>query len=607
MSQAENRSHEQAAESKVEVIKRESNFLRGTIKEALEDGKTSFSEENVQVLKFHGVYQQDDRDLRKQLRKEGKDRHYMMMIRARIPGGILSAEQYLQFDRLVDLYGNGTLRITTRQTFQMHGVLKENLKETIRAINEALITTLGACGDQVRNTISCSEPRHDVVAQQVREDLLDLVNRFSAKTRAYHEIWLDGEQVTPTADESRADGDEGDAEEPLYGKTYLPRKFKIGFTYEGDNCCDIYANDIGIVAHSEGDTLVGYTLLVGGGMGRTAGDPNTHPRVATPLAFVTRDELAETCEAIIKVQRDYGNRSNRRFARMKYLIEERGMEWFKGQVEEYLGRALTPPRQLVWRSSMDHLGWHEADGQAYLGLFIENGRLLDREGLRLRSVLRDIISEYRPTIHLTTQQNIILAGLPVTARADIETRLREAGVPLPEELSTARLVAMACPALPTCGLAIAESERALPKVLPEFERLFAEYGLADEPISVRMTGCPNGCARPYLADIGFVGRALGKYDVFLGADSLGTRLNERFLEMVPLADLVETMRPIVAAYAKERQAGERFGDYCQRVGFEYLHRVRQEWAESNAAGTGEASSRESTTDSVSARRTPANV
>ncbi|WP_067925280.1 NADPH-dependent assimilatory sulfite reductase hemoprotein subunit [Alicyclobacillus shizuokensis] len=589
----------QPGESKIETIKRDSHHLRGTITEALQDGKTSFSEENIQVLKFHGVYQQDDRDLRKQLKKEGKERHYMMMVRARIPGGVLTADQYLRFDQLADEYGNGTLRITTRQTFQMHGILKANLKETIRSLNEALVTTLGGCGDQVRNITSCPEPRSDAVARQLRADQLALVARFGARTKAYHEIWLDGEEVTPNyggdagslsdvgaGAGQRGEGgnnpDRSDEEEPLYGRTYLPRKFKIGLTYEGDNCCDVYSNDIGLVAHAEGDRLVGYTLLVGGGMGRTAGDPNTYPRAATPLAFVTRDELLEVCEAILTVQRDYGNRSNRRFARMKYLIDERGLEWFQGQVEARIGRSLTPPRPLTWQSSEDHLGWRVYGDKAYLGVYIENGRLLDREGLRLRTVLREIVSEYQPTIHLTTQQNLILANLPQNARADIESRLRAAGVKLAEDLPRTRLVAMACPALPTCGLAIAESERALPSVLPQFEALFAEYGLENEPISVRMTGCPNGCARPYLADIGFVGRAIGKYDVFLGADSLGTRVNRRFLELVPINGLVEAMRPLIAVYAKERRPGERFGNYCHRVGFEYLEKVRADWAASGA-------------------------
>ncbi|WP_026961786.1 NADPH-dependent assimilatory sulfite reductase hemoprotein subunit [Alicyclobacillus herbarius] len=586
-------------ESKIEVIKRDSNHLRGTIAEALKDGKTSFSEENVQVLKFHGVYQQDDRDLRKQLKKEGKDRHYMLMLRARIPGGKLTADQYLRFDELADEYGNGTLRITTRQTFQMHGVLKANLKETIRTLNEALITTLGGCGDQVRNITSCPEPRNDAVARQLRQDQLKLVARFGAKTKAYHEIWLDGQEVTPNyggdanseLEQAVVSGlrpeagnpDRSDSEEPLFGRTYMPRKFKIGLTYEGDNCCDVYSNDIGLVAHAEGDTLVGYTVLIGGGMGRTAGDAKTYPRAATPFAFVTRDELVEVCEAILTVQRDYGNRENRRFARMKYLIDERGLDWFQNEVESRIGRSLNPPRPLVWHSAEDHLGWREYGDKAYLGVYIENGRLLDKEGLKLRTVLREIVSEYRPMIHLTTQQNLILSDLPLDARKDIESRLRAAGVQLVQDMPKTRLLAMACPALPTCGLAIAESERALPGVLPKFEALFAEYGLENEPISIRMTGCPNGCARPYLADIGFVGRALGKYDVFLGADSLGTRVNRRFLEMIPLDGLVDAVRPLIAAYAKERKNGERFGDYCERVGFEYLHQVRERALEAKTA------------------------
>ncbi|MCF8565525.1 NADPH-dependent assimilatory sulfite reductase hemoprotein subunit [Alicyclobacillus tolerans] len=567
--------------SKVEVIKLEGNQLRGTIAESLNDGTPNFEEENIQQLKFHGVYQQDDRDLRKQLRKEGKERHYMMMIRARIPGGILNADQYLQFDDISERYGNQTMRITTRQTFQLHGVLKGDLKATIKAINDALVTTLGGCGDQVRNTIACAMPRREPYAQTVREDLMGLVDRFAAKTHAYHEIWLDGEKVdlatedpeTPKVSQSSIAS--GASEEPLYGRAYLPRKFKIGFTYEGDNCADVYSNDLGIVAHVEDGEVAGYTLLIGGGMGRTASDENTYPRLASPFAFVTRAQLAYTCEAIVTVQRDFGNRENRKFARMKYLIDTMGLDWFKKQVEERVGFLLTPPRPLVWQSFEDHLGWHlhGDSSQGFLGLFIANGRIKDEGDYKLKSVLREIVREYRPTIHLTTQQNLILEGIAESDRPAVEKRLREAGLPLVDDLSALRKNAMACPAMPTCGLAIAESERALPTVLPQLEGLLARYGLADEPIAVRMTGCANGCARPYISDIGFVGRVLGKYDVFLGASSLGTRLNERFLEQVPLEELAVVLEPVIARYASDKHPGERLGDFCHRVGLETLREV----------------------------------
>lgn len=559
--------NEERKVSKVEIIKDESNYLRGTIAEALQDDTTHFSEDNIQVLKFHGMYQQDDRDLRKELKKEGKERHYMMMIRARIPGGVLSADQYLAFDNLSEEYGNHTMRITTRQTFQLHGILKRDIKATLRSINEALITTLGGCGDQVRNIIGCAAPHEGRFYEQVREDLLALVDRLGAKTSAYHEIWLDGEKVDLSEPMS-------DNPEPLYGKTYLPRKFKLAFAYEGDNCSDVYANDIGLVAHRQGDAVEGYTLLVGGGMGRTASDAETRPVMAKPLCFVPRDAVVDVCEAIVKVQRDHGNREERKFARMKYLIESRGLDWFKQHVEAYFGGPLAAPRDLIWESAQDHLGWHaQSNGRGWLGIFTENGRIHDTDTMKLKSVLRDIMTTYRPTVHLTTQQNILLCDLTEQHRVEIEARLQEAGVPLVETLSEALLGSMACPAMPTCGLAIAESERALPSVIRQFEALLGELGLTEQEISIRMTGCPNGCARPYIAEIGFVGRVIGKYDLFLGANLVGSRMNELFKEQVPVDSLVSTVRPLLESYVKARQTAESFGDYCYRVGFDYLRNL----------------------------------
>lgn len=553
--------------SKVEIVKENSRQLRGDIEQALQDDTSHFEESTIQVLKFHGVYQQDHRDVRKQLSREGKARHYMMMIRARIPGGVLNASQYLQFDRLADDYGDGSMRITTRQTFQLHGILKSNLKETIRSINDVLVTTLGGCGDQVRNTVSCAAPHRGPFYDEVRTDLLALVDRLSARTRAYHEIWLDGEKVA-------LDDEASDPEEPLYGQVYLPRKFKIAIAYEGDNCVDVYANDIGIIAHRDGETVAGYTLVVGGGMGRTASDQETHPLLASPLCFVRRDEIVETCTAIVMVQRDHGNRVNRKFGRMKYLIETKGVDWFRDQVESVLGRPLTPPRELVWQSADDHLGrWETADGRAHLGLFVENGRIKDTDQRRLKSVLRELVTVYQPDIRLTTQQNLIFTNLTPDTAALMESALRAANVPLVDDISPVHLHSMACPAMPTCGLAIAESERALPAVIRDLDAVLQSLGLGDESITVRMTGCANGCARPYIAEIGLVGRVLGKYDLLLGASALGTRLNQRFREMVPAADIVSTLVPLLQAFRDERMANEGFGAYCHRVGFTYLEDI----------------------------------
>ncbi len=549
-------------ESKIEVMKRESRQLRGRIADELREETPNFSEESIQILKFHGMYQQDDRDLRQQRRRDGLDKAYSLMIRARIPGGVLDAEQYLQFDRLSEEFGNKTMRITTRQTFQMHGILKENVKETIQGINQCLITTLGGCGDQVRNIVGCALPVDDGVHRQMRADLLQLVDELAAKTNAYHEIWLDGEKV-----------DLNPGEEPLYGEVYLPRKFKLAFAVEGDNCSDVYDNDLGIVAHPSGDSIEGYTLLVGGGMGRTASVKDTYPRLGTPIAFVEPQELVETARTIVSIQRDFGNRADRRYARFKYLLDSRGIPWFTAELEARLGRKLTPPRELVWHSATDHLGWHQHGADEWcLGLFVENGRIKDEgEGeFRLKSALRRIAMDYSPSMHLTTQQNIILGHIRAKDRAFVEALLREHGVMLPEEWSVLRQHSMACVALPTCGLATAESERALPLVMPDIESMLVELGLEDEPITIRMTGCPNGCARPYSAEIAFVGRSPGKYDLFLGGEFYGTRLNELYRELTPIEEFVSTLRPLFLEFIENRKDNERFGDFCARVGFEYL-------------------------------------
>ncbi|SHJ76594.1 NADPH-dependent assimilatory sulfite reductase hemoprotein subunit [Alicyclobacillus tolerans] len=553
--------------SKVEIIKKNSRHLRGTIEEALQDGSSHFSEENVQVLKFHGMYQQDDRDLRAEAKRLGRERYYSMMIRARIPGGRLNASQYLEFDNIADTYGNGTLRITTRQTFQVHGILKENVKSTLQHLHQVLITTLGGCGDQVRNIICCGNPLENGFRKQIHSDLHKMVSQFSAKTNAYHEIWLDGERWKSEEDLPE--------EEPLYGEIYLPRKFKIGFTVEGDNCVDIYANDLGIVAHPDPaeEKVEGYTLLVGGGMGRTASIPDTYPRLATPLCFVTPEELAQVSMEIVKIQRDFGNRNDRRYSRFKYLLDERGISWFQEELENRVGYRLASPRQLVWLSGSDHLGWHSLkDDQWYLGLFVRNGRIMDTHDMRLKSVLKELLETYEFDIQLTSQQNLLLVGIHSQQRDEVEKKLRNAGVHLPVDYSQAVLHSMACPALPTCGLATAESERVFPEVMERMEKLLAETGLSEIslPIAIRMTGCPNGCARPYIADIAFVGRTPGKYDIFLGGGILGNQLNMRVLELVPIEKLDEVLRPVLQDYAETAATHETFGAYCHRVGLDGL-------------------------------------
>lgn len=547
-------------QSKVELIKAASDHLRGSIVEEMTSDEPAFTDGAVQVMKFHGIYQQDDRDRRKEARARGLAKHWQLMIRTRIPGGKVSPEGYLAHDHISEHWGDGTMRITTRQDFQLHGVLKDDLKPSIRSINDALMTTLGGCGDQVRNVMCCPAPIGDALREELQQALGDVVSGITPRTGAYHEIWLDGERV------------EGPEEEDLYGDSYLPRKFKIAIAPEGDNCVDIYSDDLGLVAMRgpEGG-LLGFTVLVGGGLGRTANKPETYPAVSQAMAFVEPHQAVATTRAVVAVQRDFGDRSNRRHARLKYLIADRGLDWFRDQVQARLDFPLQPPKPLHWEPVDDHLGWHaQADGRWFYGLYIENGRIKDEGSFRLRTALREIVTRFRPTLWLTAQQNVILADLDEAARTELPAILAAHGVTPSEELPKALRGAMACPAIPTCGLAVAESERVLPSLIRELATIQSELGLAEEPLSVRMTGCPNGCARPYLGDIGFVGTTLGKYDVFLGGDFEGTRLNTLFAHNVQFDDLTGLLRPLLAAFAGERAGREGFGDWCDRIGIPNL-------------------------------------
>ncbi|TMD06660.1 MAG: NADPH-dependent assimilatory sulfite reductase hemoprotein subunit [Chloroflexi bacterium] len=559
--------------SKVERIKAASNHLRGQISEELAAASDAFSEDSAQVLKFHGVYQQDDRDRRKEARARGLDKHWMMMIRTRIPGGVVSPDGYLAHDRIAREWGNSTLRVTTRQDFQLHGVLKGDLKNSLKAINDALMTSLGGCGDQERNIMACPAPEGGRLREEVDVFLADLVRALTPSTGAYHEIWIDGEMA--------AGGVPVGEDEPLYGETYLPRKFKTAIAIEGDNCVDVYSNDLGLIAmRAPGGGLAGVNLLVGGGLGRTANKPDTFPTVALPLAFVLPDQAVAAARAVVTVQRDFGDRVNRRHARLKYLIHDRGVDWFRERVQERVDFPLRPARPLTWSPVDDHLGWHpQPNGNLYYGLYIENGRIKDEGEFRLLTALRGLVQTYRPRLLLTAQQNLILADLPRAARGAVEATLRKHGVPLSGEISNTLRHSMGCPAYPTCGLAVAESERALPALIRRIEGVVAELGLEDERISYRMTGCPNGCARPYLGDVGFVGTTLGKYDVFLGGDFDGTRLNTLFAPNVLLQEIPDLLRGPLAAFAAERSAGEGFGDWCQRHGVATL---RERFAESVA-------------------------
>ena len=549
--------------SKVEGIKSRSHGLRGSVKEELREDTHLFTEDTVQVLKFHGVYQQDDRDLRKEARAKGLDKHYQMMIRTRIPGGVVSPEGYLAHDTIAGEWGDGTMRVTTRQDFQLHGVLKGDLKSSIRAINDALMTTLGGCGDQERNIMCCPAPISERFRAEVMAVLGELVHGLTPTTRAYHEIWLEGELAASS---------EPDPPDDLYGERYLPRKFKTAVALEGDNCVDVYANDLGLIARRSDDGgLAGFDLLVGGGLGRTANKPDTWPAVAKPLGFVAPEHVVAAARAVVSVQRDYGNRTDRRHARLKYLLHDRGVDWFREQVEERLGFALEPVSPLTADPVEDHVGWNEqGDGRFYYGLYVENGRIRDADGESLRSGLREIVETLRPHVRLTAQQNVILAGLAESDKTRLYELFEKHGIQPSESVHTTIRNSMACPAWPTCGLAVAESERAFPTLVRRLAALVDELELAGQPISWRMTGCPNGCARPYLGDVGFVGTTLGKYDVFLGGDFEGTRLNSLYARNVPFEEIPDLLRGPLTEYAGTRSADQGFGDWCHAQGVDAL-------------------------------------
>jgi sulfite reductase (ferredoxin) len=548
--------------SKNETVKATSNHLRGLIKEELLEDTPAFGDDSETLLKFHGIYQQDDRDRRKEARARGLSKHHQLMIRTRIPGGVVSPDAYIAHDDISGRWANGTLRVTTRQDFQLHGVLKGDIKKSIRAINDALLTTLGGCGDVERNIMCCPEPIADRFHADVQQSISAMVTELTPKTRAYHEIWLDGEVVKTSEPEV----------EPLYREQYLPRKFKTTVALEGDNCVDIYAHDLAIVAmRSAQGTVRGFNVLVGGGLGRTHNKPETFVAVAVPLCFVEPDQVVDVAREVVAVQRDHGDRSNRRHARLKYTIAERGLDWFREEVQRRVAFMLQPPEHLDWKPVDDHLGWHEqGDGRLYVGIFIENGRIADVEGVRSRSGLRRIVEELRPEVCLTAQQNVILAGIDAADRPRVEALMAEYGIAAVESIPQAIRNSMACPAIPTCGLAVAEAERALPGLIRRLASLLDELGLGDERISFRMSGCPNGCSRPYLGDVGFVGTTLGKYDVMLAGDFNGTRLNRVFAPNVPIIEIPVLLRPIFESYRSDRLPREGFGNWVERVGFDAL-------------------------------------
>jgi sulfite reductase (ferredoxin) len=548
------------ARSNVETIKENSRGLRGTLAEDLaKPDSDHFSEADKNVLKFHGSYQQEDRDARKARRGDGLGKFYMFMVRCKVPGGRVTAEQYLAVDDLAGRYGNGTLRFTSRQGIQLHGVLKSNLKATIAGINECLLTTLGACGDVNRNVMACPAPIHDGIHHQLQATAAKLAAHFAPRTRGYHEVWLNGKPL--------AQDDGPPEDEPIYGKAYLPRKFKMGLALPEDNCVDVYGQDLGILAVVERGAIAGFNLLCGGSMGMTHGNSRTFPAVAKAICYVPAESLLKAAESVVQLFRDHGNRADRKRARLKYVVHDWGAEKFREVLSGYVGAPLEPPRPVEVSGYDLHLGAHpQGDGKWFYGVSVENGRVKDEGPLRLRSGLRAIVERFRPEIRLTPGQDILLCNLAGSDLPALERMLEEYGIPRPDRLSPVQKYSLSCPAIPTCGLAISESERALPGIIDELEAELRKLGLERLAMSVRMTGCPNGCARPYQSDIGIVGRSGDKYVVYVGGHLLGTRLSFELRDLVPRGEIVATLRPLLRTFREDRLPGEGFGDWCHRLG-----------------------------------------
>jgi sulfite reductase (ferredoxin) len=552
--------------SKAEAVKQQSRQLRGHIARDLPDTDKPFDNEGYSLLKFHGIYQGYDRDSATERKQRGEDKVWQFMVRVRIPGGRLTAEQYLALDELADRYANGSLRVTTRQSIQFHGVVKAGLRSAIAEINAALLTTLAACGDVVRTVTTTPAPIRDAVHDRLAAEVRLLSNHLLPRTRAYHEIWVDG---APWRAEDAAD-----EPDPLYGERYLPRKLKIGLAVPEDNTIDVLTNDLAIVALFAGGHLIGYNFLLGGGHGMTHNNPKTYPRLATPVAFIEPGDLLEAAAAVVRLHRDHGDRGNRRHARLKYVIAENGEDWARARLSEYLGKPLEHCREMPPLEVPDHLGWHEqGDGKLYLGIPVSSGRIVDDERSRVRTALREIVGRFRCDPILMPSQDIILSEIRPEDRGAIERLLREHGVRLAVDMLPAERWALACPALPSCGLALTEAERVRDDIVAAIEARLRHYGLEHQRLSIRITGCPNGCARPYTGDIGIVGRMPGFYAVFVGGDFEGTRLNMSFADKVPLGGIGELLDPLFELFAAWRAEGEGFGGFCHRIGMPALQQA----------------------------------
>ena len=544
-----------------EGIKENSDFLRGTISESLLDDSTgSIPASDAQLTKFHGTYLQDDRDKRMSLIKEKKEKAFSFMIRVRVPGGVCTPKQWIGIDDLSNKFADGTLKLTTRQAFQLHGILKSNLKQTMKEINDTLLDTLAACGDVNRNVMSPANPFESKLHGQALDIAQKIHDHLTPQTSAYAEIWLDGEKTAI-----------GESEvEPIYGKTYLPRKFKIAVALPPRNDVDVFTNCLGFVGIPEGEKIIGYNVLVGGGLGMTHGKTATFPRLADVIGFCKPEQVVQVSEEVVKIQRDHGDRSDRRHARLKYTIEDRGVEWFKEELNKRLGWKLEPTKDFYFESTTDRYGWNEdSDGHWTYGLFVEGGRLRGEVKKAVRLIAEKIDCEFR----LTANQNLVIARVSPESKVEIDKIFKEYEVTDSLSLSALRLNSIACTALPTCSLALAESERYLPTLIDELDGIIRKLGLRDESIAIRSTGCPNGCGRPYIGEIGLVGKAPGKYNLYLGAGLDGMRLNKLYRPAIPHEEIISELRPVLEDFAKNRLENERFGDFCIRK--EYVKETGQ--------------------------------
>ncbi|HJH10391.1 MAG TPA: assimilatory sulfite reductase (NADPH) hemoprotein subunit [Metalysinibacillus jejuensis] len=547
--------------SDVEDIKQESNYLRGTLEKTMQNPLSSgIPEADNRLMKFHGSYLQDDRDLRNERQRQKLEPAYQFMVRVRTPGGTATPEQWLVMDEMGDKYGNGSLKLTTRQAFQVHGILKWNVKKYMQEIHEVLLDCIAACGDVNRNVMCNVNPNQSDFHQEVYEWSAKLSEHLLPKTRAYHELWLDGEKVF--------DGQQTEEVEPIYGALYLPRKFKIGIAIPPSNDVDVFSQDIGLIAVIENNELIGFNVAVGGGMGMTHGDTATYPQLGRLIGFIYKEQLLETAEKILTIQRDYGNRSVRKNARFKYTIDARGLEWFKDELAKRLSFTLEKSRPYLFTRTGDEYGWIQGeDGNWHHTLFIQNGRIKDEDDYLLKTGLREIAKVHTGLFRLTPNQNLLIADVTPAKKEQIDQLLKHYAITDGAQYSALRRNAIACVSLPTCGLAMAEAERYLPSLITKIDEILAEHNLSQTEIGIRMSGCPNGCSRAAMGEIGFIGKGPGKYNLYLGGDFTGQRLNKLYKENIDEAEILATLQPLLAHYAKERQKDEHFGDFVIRQGY----------------------------------------